>query len=581
MRRNWQLFAIGWALILGGAWFAHAIQTAGGVKVTDVRFPGEKGVVMSGLLYTPPGATPHSLAPAVLVSHGYINTREMQSPFAIELARRGFVVLAMDMTGHGYSGAAVGQQGFGGPAALTYLRGLPIVDPANIGMEGHSLGGAPILAAAVAIPDGYRAVVLEGTTPGILGSAGQGSPTFPHNAAVVFGQYDEFADLMWQEPKGSMVGGSKRLMAMFGTIAPVQPGRIYGHAAAGTARVLYLPPVTHPMEHFSVAGVGHAVDWFQTRLAGEASPRDPYDQIWIWKEVGTLVAFAGFVVLLLGTFQLLLATRLFAPIVRLAEPANETRGGRWWLAFLLTTAIPALSFYPLMKLGGLFFPMKLFPQYITNQLVVWAILNGVITLLLGQILRGPKPRFTIDWLRSVLIAIATVAVGYLSLAVVDAVFKVDYRFWVLGLKPLDATHAGYALAYLAPWTAFFLVAMRALNRNLAVKGEGAAVAYVVAALAMGLGFAAMLGAQYASLFSTGLLITPAEALNTIVAFQFVPLLGIIGLIGAFTYRRTNSYVPGALICALVITWYIVAGTATHWSPEFKLPSRPAATAPAK
>ena len=62
------------------------------------------------------------------MAHGFINTREMQSPFAIELARRGFVVLAMDMAGHGYSGGALGDEGFGGPAALAYLRALPFVD---------------------------------------------------------------------------------------------------------------------------------------------------------------------------------------------------------------------------------------------------------------------------------------------------------------------------------------------------------------------------------------------------------------------------------------------------------------------
>nr|QQZ51272.1 alpha/beta hydrolase [Phenylobacterium glaciei] len=97
---------------------------------------------MSGLLYRPASATAATPAPAVLASHGYINTREMQSPFAIELSRRGFVVLAMDMTGHGGSGAAVGQQGFGGPAALRYLRALDYVDAGNIGLEGHSLGRA-------------------------------------------------------------------------------------------------------------------------------------------------------------------------------------------------------------------------------------------------------------------------------------------------------------------------------------------------------------------------------------------------------------------------------------------------------
>ena len=70
---------------------------------------------------------------------------------------------------------------------------------------------------------------------------------------------------------------------------------------------------------------------------------------------------------------------------------------------------------------------------------------------------------------------------------------------------------------------------------------------------------------------TGLLAVPAQPLNTIVAIQFVPLLAMVGVIAAFTYRRTNSYVPGALICAMVICWYVTAGTATHWSPEFRLP----------
>ena len=202
MRRNWMLAAFGVALILAGSLLAHAIQTAAGTTVTDVRFPAPKGVSMSGLLYVPRGVDAAHPAPAVLISHGYINTREMQSPFAIELARRGFVVLAMDMTGHGYSGGNVGADDFGGPAALTYLQNLPIVDRTNIGLEGHSMGGAPVLAAALAQPNGYRSMVLEGSTLGLFGPPQLGSPTYPRNLAVVFGKFDEFAPLMWQVPKG-------------------------------------------------------------------------------------------------------------------------------------------------------------------------------------------------------------------------------------------------------------------------------------------------------------------------------------------------------------------------------------------
>ena len=147
MLRKWGLFVVGLALILGGSYLAHAVQTAGGVTLKAVRFAGDQPTLtQSGLLYVPAGATAAHPAPAVLASHGYINTREMQSPFAIELARRGFVVLAMDMIGHGYSDGAVGQsKDLGGPAALRYLQGLPFVDKANIGLEGHSMGGVPVM----------------------------------------------------------------------------------------------------------------------------------------------------------------------------------------------------------------------------------------------------------------------------------------------------------------------------------------------------------------------------------------------------------------------------------------------------
>jgi chorismate mutase len=35
------------------------------------------------------------------------------------------------------------------------------------------------------------------------------------------------------------------------------------------------------------------------------------------------------------------------------------------------------------------------------------------------------------------------------------------------------------------------------------------------------------------------------------------------IIATFTWRRTGSAVPGALICGLLVTWYVVAGTATQ------------------
>ena len=162
MREGGWLFILGLALVLGGSWQASRIQTAGRIAVQDIRFRSAAGTAMSALLYVPPGATTAKPAPGILAVHGYINSRETQDGFAIEFARRGYVVLALDQTGHGYSGGPAFSVGFGGPAGLAYLRSLPMVEKANIGLEGHSMGGWTVLAAAAAMPDAYRAMVLEG-----------------------------------------------------------------------------------------------------------------------------------------------------------------------------------------------------------------------------------------------------------------------------------------------------------------------------------------------------------------------------------------------------------------------------------
>jgi hypothetical protein len=38
---------------------------------------------------------------------------------------------------------------------------------------------------------------------------------------------------------------------------------------------------------------------------------------------------------------------------------------------------------------------------------------------------------------------------------------------------------------------------------------------------------------------------------------------LVATVSTFAYRRTNSYLPGAFTCALFVTWYVVAGQATH------------------
>jgi pimeloyl-ACP methyl ester carboxylesterase len=568
MRGRWSLAIVGVVLILAGGLLAHFTQTAGGIRIEDVRFKGAKGNTMSGLLYIPANATPQIPAPGILAVHGYINSREAQDGFAIEFARRGYVVLALDQTGHGYSDPPAFANGFGGPDGLAYLRSLEIVDKNNIGLEGHSMGGWTVLAAATAAPNDYKSMVLQGSSTG-KPFAADGTTSWPRNVALVFAQYEEFSTLMWGVDLARDVTQSPKLWGLFGTQGPVEPGKVYGDIAQGTARVLYTPAITHPAEHISHEAIGHSLDWFAKTLQG-GTPRPVDDQIWFRKEIGTLIALIGFVALLIGAFDALLEAPMYSRL-RLPEiadgtmPEHTAASGRRWTT---SAFIPALTYYPAFALGGTFVkPSAFLPQGITNQILVWAVINGLITLALMRFAPKRASRSGIV-LQSAVIAVASVAIGYAALWLADLAFKIDFRFWIVALKLMSAKQFLIFLIYLVPFTAFFVIALHVLHRNFSTMAAGRAALYLTNILALTLGFIVLVGGQYAILWLTGKLFNPLPdpgfvPLSTIVAIQFVPLLAICGVIATFTWRRTGSSLPGALICGLFVTWYVVAGTATQ------------------
>ena len=572
MRRRRSLAIAGVILILAGGLLAHLTQTSGGIRIQDIRFKGATGNTMSALLYIPPNATAQTPAPGVLAVHGYINSRETQDGFAIEFSRRGYVVLAIDQTGHGYSDPPAFANGFGGPDGLAHLRSLDFVDKNNIGLEGHSMGGWAILAAATAMPNDYKSTVLEGSSTG-KPFAAEGTPSWPRNVALVFAQYEEFSNLMWGIERARDVTQSPKLWALFGTQGPVEPGKVYGDIAQGTARVLYTPAITHPAEHISHQAIGYSLDWFARTLQG-GTPRPPEDQIWFRKELGTLVALIGFVALLLGVFDGLLELPAFSRL-RLPEIADGTmpahfaaKGQRWTVAFVLSAFIPALTYYPAFALADAFVkPSALLPQGVTNQVMVWAVINALIALALMPF--APKRASRIGIVGpSLLIAIATIIVGYAALWLADLLFKIDFRFWIVALKLMSAKQFLIFLIYLVPLTAFFVIALHVLHRNFSTMGAGRGALYLTNFLALTLGFIVLLVLQHGTLWLAGKLINPLPdpafvPLSTLIAISFVPLLGIAAVIATFTWRRTGSSLPGALISGLFVTWYVVAGTATQ------------------
>mgnify|MGYP006377963161 FL=1 len=101
-------------------------------------------------------------APALVVMHGWGGNAEMMLPLAAPLHAAGYSLLLVDARCHGRSDgdtfASLPRFAEDIEAALAWLRRQPAVDPAALGVIGHSVGAGAALLVAARQPE-LRAVV--------------------------------------------------------------------------------------------------------------------------------------------------------------------------------------------------------------------------------------------------------------------------------------------------------------------------------------------------------------------------------------------------------------------------------------
>lgn len=124
--------------------FVSAIQTGGGkISMKELNIETDEGYSMSAYLLVPDSATADTPAPAIVTSHGYLNNKEMTDANYVELARRGYVVLAIDQPDHGDSEVTELfnlMQPSGVYQGVLALSRMSFVDTEKIGITGHSMG---------------------------------------------------------------------------------------------------------------------------------------------------------------------------------------------------------------------------------------------------------------------------------------------------------------------------------------------------------------------------------------------------------------------------------------------------------
>lgn len=592
-RRFWRdrqavLAVVAVVMMILGSLMAALVQNDGGrTTVTNATFTASDGTQISALVYTPASATPASPAPGIAMWHGLNNQKEYMAQTALELARRGFVVVSADQTGHGASAGGNNAVGCGGPATLAFLQSQATVDPERIGLVGMSQGGfCAATAAALSQPEGYESIFYMESEPGPPGSVDAEPFAGLRNAAVIIGDWTELPGMI-AAARGADAVTSPALMPFFGTGEPIVPGELYGSLAAGTGRMLYTGWEGHASSTDSTVAIGAAVDWMQQTLT-DGDGLAPGNQIWPLKLVGTAIALLGAFLFLFAGGALLLRTKAFAGIVRPVPEYRGLRGIGWWIGALITTALGPLLY--LWVWQNMFFtpwirPSTLWPQTFTNVYMVWSLIVGVIAWILIALnhfaftRRGgatfanygvTEPGSGIAWGsvgRSALLVIATALPVYLILTFVSGVWHVDFRAWVVSLMPFTETRFLAFLGYLVPFGFYFVAQGILFNGFLRWRGGKSPLWHemLVNSVVMTLGAVVWLLIAYVPLWAGQPMIFATDPLSATAggmgAIYYLPLLvfwPVAACLWTYFFRKTGRTYVGSIMVTVLIVWSLTA-----------------------
>lgn len=602
-KKKWcRVLCVSLVLMLLSSIVTMFIQTGGGkITMKELHWETDSGYAMSGWLFIPENATAESPAPAVVASHGMYNNKGMQDLNFVELARRGYVVLAQDMPSHGDSDdvAHVGLVVSGLYQSVKLLAALPYVDAAQIGITGHSMGGMSCNAAIgmdnMAETQLISAVLLNCADATYVGEDNNYTNVYgSRDVGIVAAQYDEFFMQDVDEngnttlPKDYVKYAKAQSFLHFGTDPAGQDLRqaetIYREEVDGqeAVRVIYNPPILHPWSHFSKRSTVATISFFEETL-GAPNPIDANNQIWQWKEFVNLVGLVGFFVFVTSFTVLLTKTPFFADlgVEKQVEPRSADKTGlTWFFGCLAAGAVFGSVIYIPIMLNANTFTVAGggWAQSSPWGVSLWAASCGafaILSMVVSYFAYGRKNGVKLDEIgvkiplvklgKTLLLALIVVSVSYGCVFAADYFLKADFRIWTLAVRPFTVDKLWTALfPYMVLFLVYYVANSVALNCfNYNTVGGRKWVNTTLVAVAAVLPAAVLLLLQYIPYFAGGDMMWRSANMQIVWLFPMLITLPVAAVISRKVYRETkNPYLPGIILgviaalisCTNTLTW---------------------------
>lgn len=592
------------AIVLIAGMIASRIQTSGGrVVVNDIKIPTQNGQWVVGDLFKPRSATSENPAPLVVVVPGFQRSKEALSNIAIELARRGIVVISIDPYAQGRSSSSLSRlaattEGYGMFAVVDYAASssnLNYIDKSRIATTGHSAGGNAAIrggnyfgkeARLSGQPSKLHSVFVSGY---VLTLREEVLQDVRSNIGVSYAFYDEGAYRNELKNGDMRIAPEALRVVNLGRdqdslpVTEVDLGHYYGDLKDRTLRVIHNERILHPFQPYMTEATANQIEYFEKVFAWD-SGLSSRDQIWYWKELLGAISLIAALVSLIPLSRILLEAPLFKPLVHSVPAPLPRPAGRgkliFWSVFAIGALVACFSYIPMAELSQKLFVDAssrqmtwFFPQRMNNAVMLWAVLNGLLGYamfflsyrIFGKA-HGVRPE---QWgakisrplfFRTVLLALTLFFFYFLMVFSVYFLFHVDYNFLFMGVRVFRPELLILLCMYVPFFFIFFLSNSLRVNGAMRVEGDPEWKSMLVAGIANSLGLFLIVLVQYITFALTGTVYWTDGWLYVNLLFAVVPMMFVLPYFNRYFFRVTGRIYLGPMVTCLIFIMVLISNT---------------------
>ena len=581
-------------------------------KEVEITFNRASSAVISFTVFEPRSADGRSV-PAVVTTHGGSNNKTMQMPMYVELARRGFVVIAFDYAGHGRTDNAVhaatgNSQGM--TAMVELAMSMPQVNERQVGVTAHSWGNWGAVAAieihnTTTENNRIAAYVAQAQSAAILDLD---LDMFEDGMFIGFNipHYEEMA-LPWG-PGGFLAtrGAKSAVSVVYPGFSEdrVVEGMMYSPTGPvgmlvddGTRQVsdgdivfvAYSPRTTHPGFHWNPVGPQLVVMQFYAAFGVPDGARHipSTSFVYPWASLFQLLGLIGFFAMLFPIVTMLLQTKVFAVLTKRDDeedaPMYSIKSWKGWVPFaIIVLALMIHQFtryFPLYSEGFGALNPAIYASSIARSLGYWSMVSGLFVMLMillhygmrwilhrkdGADLGNPFASVTMDsfsrFFRGIVFAFTVVGLMLIPVYIALFVFGTDFRFGFLIVRAAEPARLIVMLARFLPLFLVFYIPNAIFNANTRFREMPNWASTLICALVNCLALLIYNIYNYAPLFAgEGLRNWGFGPINvgSIVGWAVVPVLFFAAFSARFILNKTNNNAWAAGFTNALLATYII------------------------